>query len=258
MNKTKAKIKAGIPVIGTSVSIDNEKSNLIMANAGFDFLLLDMQHSTMTVEVLDRIIGRLLQGSSDVIVRVLWNDGPLINQALDIGADGVIIPMVNSAPEAANAVRYSKYDPMGTRSWTPLRPEKYGGADSFFRVANDELLVLPQIETTEAIEELDNILAVDGLDGVLIGPGDLAISLGHSPDMGYDINVPEVMEVMAQVQARCEDKGVPFGTFTGPMENAEYWVDRGAKIIITEIDLSFLASGAAKARDRIYSRLDGK
>ena len=242
-NKTKAKIRDGKPVVGASVGLEGPVANKIMGQAGFDFLLIDAQHDAIGVESLDRRIRGLLPTESEIIVRVLWNDGPLINQALDMGADGVIVPMVNTRDHAEGAVTASKYRPDGTRSWSPLRPERYGGPEAYARMANNELLVLPQIETAEAVENLDDILQVEGIDGLLVGPTDLAISLGHAPQMG----VPEVDEVISHVLARCRSFDVPFGIFTTSLETAEHWLSSGGQIAIAVGDVGFLTEGAARA-----------
>ena len=250
-NKTKAKIREGKPVVGASVSLESPVANKIMGQAGFDFLLIDAQHNPIGVESLDRLISGLLPTESEIIVRVLWNDGPLINQALDMGADGVIIPMVNTREQAEGAVAASKYRPDGTRSWSPLRPERYGGPEAYARVANEELLVLPQVETAEAVENLDDILQVDGIDAIMVGPTDLAISLGHPPRIG----VPEVDEVIAHVLARCRSFDVPFGIFTNALETAEHWLTSGGQIAIAVGDVGLLTEGAARAAGEIAEML---
>ena len=246
-NKTKGKIREGKAVIGTWAGIEHPSAMKVMAEAGFDFLVVDTQHSPIGVEKLDRLFMGLLPTQSEIVVRVLWNDGALINQALDLGADGIVVPMVNTREQAERAVAASKYPPDGTRSWTPLRPERYGGPEAYARVANDELLVLPQIEAVEAVENLDDILQVDGIDGIMVGPTDLAISLGYPPRIG----VPEVDEVISQILAKCRNHDVPFGMFMGTLETAEHWLSCGAKIAVAAGDFAFLADGATRAVSEI-------
>lgn len=247
-NKTKGKLREGKAVIGSVAVVDNLFVIEAMSRAGFDFIVIDTQHTPLGVEGLYRIINGLSASGTDTIVRVLANDTGLINRVLDYGADGIIIPLTNTAEEVARAVSAARYPPDGIRSWGARKTEKYGGPDAYAARANQEMLVLPQVETAQAVENIDEILQVKGVDGIMVGPADLAMSMGHPPRMS---GIDEADKAILHVLDRCKVHGVPFGMFTGSIENAEIWVRRGAQIATAGADLGFVAEGAARTVRRI-------
>ena len=253
-NKTKRKLREGKAVVGSSVGVDDPFTLETMGKAGFDFVLIDTQHSPVGPETLFRMIKGLSPTESDIIVRVLWNDVPLINQVLDLGADGVIIPLVNSKAEAERAVSGAKYPPDGVRSWGPRNTEKYGGPTEYGGGrANQEILVLPQIETVEAVNNLDEILEVTGVDGIMIGPADLTLSIGNPPI--YPPELPETEEMIGRVLSKCLEHKVPFGQFTSTFEVTEKWLSRGGQIAIVGSDGAFVQQGAQRTASGIKEML---
>lgn len=235
----------------------------IWAAADFDFVLIDMQHVAMTIETLQDTLIALRGSAASVMVRAKWNDPVITGQILDVGADAVIVPMVNTADQARCAVRAAKYPPDGTRSWGPRRTSWIGDADAYGREANDNIGVFTQVETAEAIANLDDILSVPGLAGVMVGPSDLAISLGYPHNHGN----PAVVEAIGGVLDRCRHAGVPFGMFTSAASEAKYWLGRGAALVTCGSDAGFIAAGmselaarlrdAAGQRDRVAAEKDG-
>ena len=257
INKTKEKLREGKSVLGAVVVLDHPMVNVAMAQTGFDYLLVETQHSPVGFDSLRRMMSALLPTESNIIVRVLSNDAGLIGQTLDLGADGVIVPLVNTREEAERAVAATKYPPEGVRSWGPGNTERYGGSGEYAVHANDEMITLVQIESVQAVENVDQILSVDGVDGIMIGPGDLSLSMGHRPAMPP---APEVDEMIAHVLSKCKEHGVPFGMFTAMLEIAEKWLSQGGQIGTVGSDLAYLRDGAERTlqdMERLLAKVNG-
>jgi len=252
-------IQRGRPVVGVSHVIQDESVTETLRDVDLDFLLIDMQHIAVTIETLQRTLVALQPSELSVLVRPLHNDPSLIGQILDVGADGVILPMVNTADDARRAVSAVRYPPFGIRSWGPRRAARlHGGPDAYARDADDSIVVITQIETEEAIENLADILSVPGLTGVMIGPADLAISMGHLHDRANTL----VRDAIQGVLDRCLDRGVPFGFFAGSVDEGIYWMQRGASMLSCSSDTTFIAQGMAamsaqvnQAREQIPGRV---
>jgi len=177
-NKTKQALRQGKVVVGASMASSSSLMAELLGLQGFDFLVVDLQHSESNINDIQRLVHATMAGGATPIVRVAGNDSILIQRCLDLGAYGVIVPYVNSAEEARAVVRAAKYPPLGQRSWGPVRGAFYGASD-YFQRANDELLVVVMLETKRAADDAGQILAIDGIDGCIIGPNDLAVSYGH-------------------------------------------------------------------------------
>ena len=150
----------------------------VMARQGFDTLCVDMQHGTTDMNDVWPMLQAISQTDTVPVVRVPWNDPPTIMKALDLGAYGIIVPLINTAEDAAKAVAACRYPPVGMRSSGPVRAVHYGGSD-YLAKANDEIVIMAMIETKEGLANLDAICATPGLDAVYIGPSDLSFALGH-------------------------------------------------------------------------------
>ena len=253
INKMKAKIKDGKAVVGTIVTLNNATSLRIIGQAGFDYLLIDTQHAPVDVRALNEMVLGLGATESEIVVRVVYNKPWLINQVLDVGVDGVIVPLVNTREEAENAVAAAKYPPDGVRSWGPTIPEKYSAPPGYWARANDELIVLTQIESVEAVENIDEILSVKGLDGIMVGPTDLTLSMGHPQK--FPPELPEVDEMIQRILAKCKEHNVAFGHFTSTFEVAEKWIRRGGQIATLQSDQAFLATAAGEALSNVNDLL---
>ncbi len=247
-NRVLEHLGRGEPVIGCVLTISDEFVAELIGRAGFDFVIIDTQHAPIGLETLQRLMIALHPTDSTVLIRTTWNDTAAINQVLDLGAEGVIVPLVNSADDARRAVAAAKYPPDGHRSWGPRRAVRlHEGADRYGRSANTNILVLPQIETEEAVANLDEILAVPGVSGIMIGPADLANSLGY----GHDRNNSDVRSVMETVLETCLARGVPFGHFTNSIELSRQWIERGALITTCGGDVGFIADAIAQSLEDI-------
>jgi len=241
-NRLLASLQEHRPIIGFAHVVQDVSVTETLRGLDLDFLLIDMQHVVVTLETLQRTLIALQPADVSVLVRPPSNDPVLIGQILDLGADAIIVPMVNTADDARRAVAATKYPPVGGRSWGPRRAVRmHGGPDVYAREADDTVAVFTQVETAEAVKNLDEILSVPGLNGVMVGPGDLSISMGYT----LDRNNEAVLKTIQGVLDRCTERGVPFGFFAGSIEQATYWLDRGALIMNCLSDTGFIAQGAS-------------
>lgn len=236
-------LRQGRPVIGCAHMIQDESVTETLRHSDLDFLLVDMQHVAVTIETLQRTLIALQPTGLSVLVRPLWNDTALIGQILDAGAAGVIVPMVNTAEHARGAVAAVKYPPEGVRSWGSRRAAlSYDSVEAYAHHANDNAVVIVQVETQEAIDNLPETLSVPGLSGVMVGPADLAISLGYMHDRQH----ADVIKAIEGVLELCLERAVPFGYFAGSVEAALPWMRRGGLIFNCSSDVAFVSQGVAQ------------
>lgn len=184
----------------------------IIARAGFDMVTVDLQHGLIDYQMALTMLQAASLGPAPVLARVPWNEPGIVMKCLDAGFAGIICPMVNSAADARALVQSARYAPLGGRSFGPTRANMVHGA-GYARTANDRVLVLAMIETRAALAALDDILAVEGLDGVYVGPSDLGLSMGHEPTL--DPQVAEVKEAIAATGARAKAAGKIAGCHCG-------------------------------------------
>jgi 4-hydroxy-2-oxoheptanedioate aldolase len=178
------KLKSWLPVVGTWMEIPHPTVAGALAQTGVDFLVVDGEHGPIPPHILSNILPEADKYSVPIIYRVAWNRPEYIKAALDTGAQGVMVPMVNSADEAAAAVAAAKYPPAGTRGIGAWRASDYYQNEAAYRAsANDKTIVIVQIETVQALHAVDAIAAVPGVDVIFIGPGDLALSRGNQPGL---------------------------------------------------------------------------
>ena len=200
-NTLKQKMLAGVGTTNGWCAFGSSYSAEILGHAGFDSVTVDMQHGMFDFSHVLPMLQALSATPTTPIVRVPWNDTALIMHVLDAGAYGIICPMVNNRADAERLVAACRYAPVGMRSYGPARGLLYGGPD-YFDHANDEIVVLAMIETLDGITNLDDILATPGLDGVYIGPNDLALVLGARP--GSDLTDPRCVDAIAHILARAQ------------------------------------------------------
>jgi len=247
-------LKEGRPVVGCGLSIVDPFVAEAVGRFDFDFVLIDTQHHPMSNDVLQELLIALYPTESTIIVRAAWNDPVRINHLLDIGAEGIILPWINTAGDAKAAVSAIKYPPQGRRSWGPRRAGTlYGGdPEQYAAHANDNTLFLPQIETVEAVENLDAILSVEGVAGIMIGPNDLAFSMGFVQNRWN----PTVEAMVQRVLEGCRARGNPFGMFTPNMESAKLWIRRGGMIATGPRDMGLITEGLARDKQEIQALQD--
>jgi len=219
----------------------------LMARCGFDWLCIDTQHGLIGYDQMTVMLQALAITETPAFVRVPWNQPDHIMKALDAGAQGVIVPMVNTAEEAQAAVGACRYPPDGYRSWGPIRAS-LGVSGYSPQTANRRVVVAVMIETAAGLASADGILAVPGVDAVYVGPNDLAVTHGLEP--GGDSRADEQARVIETVLAACQRQGVVAGIHCGSPEIARHWRERGFKMLNVASDAVFLrqqASGVVRA-----------
>ena len=239
-NATKAKWRRGEVTYGAWLSIPSAFSAETVAHAGFDWVCIDMQHGVIDYQVAVTMLLALSTADCTPIVRVPWNEPGIIGKMLDAGAMGIIIPMVNSVEEARAAVAACRYFPAGARSYGPTRAAMYAGAD-YFTHANDEVACVPMIETKRALEGLDDILDVPGVDAVYVGPADMSITLGQQPRMD---NGGAFEEARLRIAEACAKRGITPGIHGNAVLAAKH-AAAGYRMITITSDIAAIAAGAA-------------
>ncbi len=247
-NQVKEKLKRGQPVLGAWLSLPSVPSARIMARLGFDWLLVDMEHTAHNPVLMADMVATIADaGACAPIVRVPGNSVEWFKWALDAGAWGIVVPMVNTREEAQRAVEYAKYPPLGTRSIGGVfGPYGFGVADwpEYGRTMNDETIVTVQIESTQALQNLDEILSVPGIDVAFVGPNDLHAQLGLTPST--EGTEPEFVEALERIKAGARKHSVALGIFSGDGEAAAERVRQGFQMISVTTDVSSMIAAATR------------
>jgi 4-hydroxy-2-oxoheptanedioate aldolase len=242
-NAALAKWRAGQQTIGAWLSLANTHTAEMLANAGFDWLCIDLQHGLLDYRDLLHMLPAISTTATTPIVRVSGNDPKQIMKVLDAGAMGVIVPLVNSRAEAASAVAACRYPPLGVRSFGPIRAALYGGR-GYAAEANDQIACIAMIETREGIDNLEEIVTTPGLGGIYIGPADLALALGLPP-LG-DTDNPRHVEVVEHILATCKRHRVPAGIHTSSLEWAQRRLAAGFEFVTLGSDAGFMMQAVTR------------
>jgi len=221
------------------LSIPSPFAAEVMAHQGWDSLTVDLQHGLIDYQTAVGMLQAISTTAAVPMVRVPWLEPGILMKVLDAGAYGVICPMVNSAADAELLVRACRYPPRGTRSFGPIRATLYAGAD-YARDADRTVLVLAMIETAAALADLDAILAVEGLDGIYVGPSDLSASLGCPPTL--DPEVREVVAAIEQIVRRAKAAGLVAGIHTAAPDYARRMHQLGYDFVSIGSDARLLAT----------------
>jgi 4-hydroxy-2-oxoheptanedioate aldolase len=241
-NAFKRRLLAGEVQIGLWCSMSSGYAAQMVAGAGFDWLLFDTEHSPGGVETVLAQLQAVQGYPVSAVVRPAVNDTALIKKYLDIGVQTLLIPYVQSVQEAQAAVAAIRYPPEGLRGVAgTTRASGFGRVKDYTRLAAGQLCLLVQVETGQALEQLEAIAAVDGVDGVFIGPNDLAASLGHPGDPGH----PEVVDAIEGALARLKAMGKPSGLYTSP-DFARRCIALGAGFAAVGGDIGLLVKAADK------------
>ncbi|MDG2002968.1 MAG: aldolase/citrate lyase family protein [Novosphingobium sp.] len=237
MDTIREAVAAGRATIGTWLAIGEGVAAEAMGRAGFDYVCLDGQHGGIDMRNLADTLRAIELGGTQTMVRVPWCSSDQIMRVLDLGAGGVIVPMVSTAEEAAIAAQATHYPPLGIRSFGPVR--SYYSADG----EKAEPLCFVMIETAEAMENLDAIAATPGLAGLFVGPVDLALSTG----LGLSLEMSDqVLEAIDKVVAACAKNDIIPGCAALSPDNARQLVERGMRFVPVGSDVAFLRQGAAE------------
>jgi 4-hydroxy-2-oxoheptanedioate aldolase len=242
-NRCKAMARAGQPAIGT---MQNAASPLMaewLGHSGYDFVVIDLQHGENNLGTVSSLLQAMSSTPATPIVRVPSKDGMAIQRVLDLGAYGIIVPQVDTRADAEAVVRNVRYAPNGERSWGPIRGAIYGGPD-YFSAAARELLVLPMIESRTGLANAREILAVDGIDGCFVGPGDLGVTLGESPE-----DIPKLLKNVDQPVGQLAEIARAAGKIAGihafDHDDAKRRLAQGYTFMTVMADTRLVRAGAA-------------
>ena len=242
----KEKLRSGKTALGTWVTIGHPDVPDILEAMGFEWLVFDAEHSPIGPESISRMIQAVDGAKVCPLVRVGAVDQYLIKSAMDMGAHGVVCPLVNTAATAEDAVRFVKYPPVGIRGCAPRKAADYGiTMADYIRTANSRTVVVAQIETAEALENLDAILSVSGVDVAFVGPTDLTMSLGLLDDRSN----PKVLDAMKLVVRACELHGRVPGIMAATEEEVKRDMALGFRFVSLATDVRFLIRGAKSFQD---------
>jgi 4-hydroxy-2-oxoheptanedioate aldolase len=255
-NTFKRALQAGETQIGVFLGLCDPYSAELMAGTGFDWLLIDGEHAPNTPESVMRQLQAIAAYPVRTVVRTVDHDPARIKQYLDVGVQTLLVPMVESADEARALVRAMRYPPNGIRGvGTALaRAARWNGVDGYFAQADAEMCLIVQVESRAGLAALDDILAVEGIDAVFIGPADLAASLGHLGNPGHD----EVKTVIADALARIRQSGKGAGVFSADPAAAARYLDSGASFIAVGVDTLLLRNAAVALAARFKDAGAGK
>ena len=234
----------GHPPVGTWISSASPLVAEAVAHAGFDWALLDMEHSPLDMMGVVQLLQAVSASRMVPVLRVPWNDAVTIKRVLDAGVTTLLVPFVQSAAEAARAVAAARYPPEGVRGMSnSSRASKFGTASNYLRTANAGIALIVQLETVQALAELEAISAVPGVDALFLGPADLSASMGHVGEPGH----PAVMRLMADAVQRCKALGKPVGTVGATPEVVAQYRAIGFDFVAVASDLALLIRGAQAA-----------
>ncbi|HEY8478070.1 MAG TPA: aldolase/citrate lyase family protein [Chloroflexota bacterium] len=250
-NHVKQKLRAGQPVIGTWLAIGNPHVAETLAHVGFDWLVVDAEHNPIDIQTLAAMFAVVSPTSTAPMVRVPWGTAENLKRVLDAGAWGVVAPMVNDRAEAEAVVEACLYPPRGRRSLGGGRHSLSFGTDplTYFHRANDELLLIMQIESAEGVENVEEIVQVPGVDAVFIGPQDLCANLGIPPQP--EPTDPRFEEAVQRVLQAAKRHGVAPGIHVQTPETARRRIAEGFQFIAVGSDLRFLTARATELLGQI-------
>jgi 4-hydroxy-2-oxoheptanedioate aldolase len=234
--------REGKVTFGGWLSIPSSFSAEIMAHQGYDWLCIDMQHGVIDYQTCVTMLQAISTTDTIPFVRVPWNEPGIIGKVLDAGAYGIIIPLVNSVAEAQAAVRACRYAPDGARSYGPIRAAYYAGAD-YAANANREIACIPMIETKQAVDRLDDILAVPGIDAVYVGPADLSLTLGLPPAMDHDDET--FHSARREIVEACKRHSLVAGIHASAALAPKH-IEAGYQMITISSDAGHIGAGAAR------------
>lgn len=254
LNPFKRAITAGKLQVGLWSSLSSHVSVEVIAGSGFDWLLLDTEHSPNELPMVHGQLQAAVGGTAHPVVRPPWNDTVVIKRFLDIGVQSFLVPYVQDEAEAKAAVAAVRYPPRGVRGVaTASRASRFGRVKDYFKHADDEICVVVQLETRKALGNLEAIAGVDGVDGLFIGPSDLSADLGHLGDAGH----AEVQGAIEDAIRRIQACGKAAGFLTGDEKLAKRYIELGCVIAAVGADIGILARGSEQLAARFKGATAG-
>lgn len=237
-NELKRMMKQGKQGFGTWITVESPICTELMSSLGFDYFVFDNEHSPLDMLQIQTLMQSMRGDSKTTpIVRPWWNDMVAIKRALDIGAQGVLVPWINNEEQAKAVVSYTRYAPKGLRGCGPRRVTLFD--PEYFKTVDEEIYITVQIETKEAVKNIDAICSVDGIDCCYIGPSDLSASYNHLGDMKN----PEVQEAIDRVYDACRAHGVAAGIHEGSGKTLRERIDKGYNMVTLGNDLIYMKNG---------------
>jgi 4-hydroxy-2-oxoheptanedioate aldolase len=250
MNKFKRAIQSGELQLGLWAQLASTNAVEVIAGSGYDWIVIDAEHGPNELTTVNSQLQATLGGTAHPVVRVPWNDIVAIKRYLDIGAQSLLIPYIETAEQARAAVSYTRYPPKGLRGYSAApRASLYGRVKDYPHVYEAELCVLLQIETQLGLENIEKIAAVEGVTGLFIGPGDLSAALGHVGNAKH----PDVVATIENAIGRIRACGKPAGILTADEGMAHHFIERGAVFTAIGSDLGILARGSEQLVARFKS-----
>jgi 4-hydroxy-2-oxoheptanedioate aldolase len=243
--------KSGGAAVNGWLAIPNGFAAETMAHQGWDSLTIDLQHGVVDYQAMVGMLQAISTTDTVPVVRVPWLEAGALMKALDAGAYGVICPMINTREDAQKLVAWTHYAPQGTRSFGPIRALLYGGAD-YPQHANETIVTFAMIETAKALDNLDDILSVEGLDAIYIGPSDLSLALGCRPV--FDDVDPKAQQAIDHVLDRAKAHGVVAGIHNGNANGALARIARGFQFTTVSSDARLMAAGAQQVLATMRAR----
>lgn len=250
----KNKLKNNLLTIGSWITIGHPSIVDIMASAGFEWLVIDLEHTSIDLSQAHILISTIQANGMKALVRVSKNEEVIIKRILDMGADGIVVPMVKSKTDALEAIDYAKYPPIGKRGVGLFRAQKYGlGFDDYKKWVNDELVIIAQIEHIEAVKNIEEIITTEGIDGIIIGPYDLSGSMGYPGEYHRE----DVKEAVAKVLKVCKEKNIPSGFHVIESDPAKLQerIAQGCTFLAYSLDFFFLGDCAREGMSKIQKDL---
>jgi len=236
-------------LLGTMVTLACPAAAEILSDVGFDWLFIDGEHGPLGTEDLLGIL-QAADHQTPCIVRVPACDEVAIKKVLDLGASGVIVPQVNTAEEAADVVKYSRYAPLGSRGVGLARAHGYGMRfQEYMAQANEQVAVIVQAEHAQAAENIEKIVQVPGVDAVLLGPYDLSASLGHTGQLDH----PTVVQAIDHITQVCLEAKMPLGYFGVSAKSVQPLIARGYTLIVAGVDAALLGGSARRLLEDLKS-----
>jgi 2-keto-3-deoxy-L-rhamnonate aldolase RhmA len=246
-NRFKRALREERPLIGLWSQLGNAAATEVVGDAGFDWVLIDTEHAPLELPVVADQLRALVGSDTSPLVRPAWNDPVIFKRLLDLGAQTLLVPFVQSAEEAARAVTAVRYPPQGRRGVAAMhRANRYGRISDYYARANEEICVLVQLETAEAVAALESIAAVDGVDGVFIGPSDLAASMGY---IGQNAH-PEPRALIADACRRARALGVPIGILAPVESDAHRFLEMGFRYVAVGTEIALLRKATDELREK--------
>ena len=251
----KDKLKNNRLTIGSWIMMNDVMSVEVMALAGFEWLVVDIEHTSIDLETTKMLITTIHANNIKALVRVSKNEEVVIKKVLDMGADGIIVPMVSSKADAMQAVSYAKYPPHGKRGVGLYRASGYGTKfQEYKKWVDEELVIIAQIEHIDAVNNIDEIVQVEGIDGTIIGPYDLSGSMGYPGEFERE----DVQEAVLKVLDRCKVYDIPSGFHvvdTDP-EQLQTKIDQGCTFLAYGIDYFFMRDAAVNGMNKLKEGLE--